>query len=248
MEKYSNYFAHSEQGGRDNNEDLCYLESLNNGKYLLAMVCDGVGGEAAGEVAAYIAVNQLAKYLKDCTDISLDTLRSGLIAANNAIIEEQRNPRQAHMCTCVSACIISPETNELHICHVGDTRIYALCNNGIELAKLTKDHSFVGRLLDEGLIFEAEGMLYPKRNRIDRCLGSRQLSWFDDYIYAITIPLEGIDRLLLCSDGFYDVVRSDEMKIILAKGDSPEATAKTLVMDAYDKGSHDNISVIIIDK
>lgn len=247
MKQY-NYFALSEQGRRDNNEDLCYLESLVNGKYLLAMVCDGVGGEDAGEVAADIAVNQLAKYLKDCTDISLDTLRSGLIAANNAIIEEQRNPRQAHMCTCVSACVVSPETNELHICHVGDTRIYKYHKEYNEITKLTRDHSFVGRMYDEGLITEHEAMTHPKRNRIDRCLGSRQLTWFDDYIYAVTIHLDDIDRLLLCSDGLYDVVCSNGMKNILAKGDSPEATAKTLVMDAYDKGSHDNISVIIIDK
>ena len=199
-------------------------------------------------MASDIAVTQLTKYLKDCADISLDTLRAGFIAANNSIIERQSNPRQAHMCTCVSACIISPDTNELHICHAGDTRVYAYNHEQNEITKLTLDHSPVGRLYDEGMITEHEAMIHPKRNRIDRCLGSRQLSWFDDYIYAITIPLEGIDRLLLCSDGFYDVVRSDEMKIILAKGDSPEATAKTLVKDAYDKGSHDNISVIIIDK
>lgn len=249
MEQYNNYYALSDQGRRENNEDLCHVESLADGKYLLAIVCDGVGGELAGEVASDIAAKQLAKYLKDCTEISLDTLRIGLIAANNDIIEvQQYNPRQLHMCTCVSACVISPDTNELHICHVGDTRIYGYNKEKDELTKLTLDHSFVGRLYEEGLITEQEAMTHPKRNRIDRCLGSHQLSWFEDYIYAVTIPLEGIARLLLCSDGLYDKVCSNEMKAILAKGDSPEATAKTLVKDAYDKCSHDNISVIIIDK
>lgn len=248
MKKDSNYFAHSDQGRRDTNEDLAYLESLVNGKYLLAMVCDGVGGEAAGEVAADIAVNQLVKYLQDCTDISLDTLRSGLIAANNAIIEEQRNPRQAHMCTCISVCIISPETNELHICHVGDTRIYGYNKEKYEIAKLTKDHSFVGRLLDEGLISEDKAMLHPKRNRINRCLGSRQLSWFDDYIFSASISLDKVDRLLLCSDGLYEVVSSEMMIHILKSEETPEAAAKTLVEKAYNEGSTDNISVIIIDK
>lgn len=242
------YFLISEQGLRDNNEDCVHVEMIAGGSDILAVIADGVGGENAGEVASMVTCKVISEYLAHLDNVGLEDLRMAVTAANNDIIELQKNPRYENMETVVSACVISPKTNAIHICHVGDTRIYALCNNGTELSKLTKDHSFIGRLLDEGLITEAEGIHHPKRNRIDRCLGSRQLSWFDDYIYAITIPLEGIDRLLLCSDGFYDVVRSDEMKIILAKGDSPEATAKTLVKDAYDKGSHDNISVIIIDK
>lgn len=248
MKSYNDYNAWSIQGRRDNNEDLCHLESLSNEKYLFAVVCDGVGGEAAGEVASYIAVKQLVEYLKSFNDISLDTLRSGFISANNDIIKQQSNPRQAHMCTCVSACVVSPETNELHICHVGDTRIYAYNKENAEITKLTRDHSFVGRLYDEGLIKEHEAISHPKRNRIDRCLGSRQLSWFDDYIYAVTVSPDKADRLLLCSDGLYDVVCSDEMKSILVMDASPEITAKVLVDKAFDNGSHDNISVIIIDK
>lgn len=249
MKSYNNYFVWSIKGRRENNEDLCHLETFDDGKYLLAVVCDGVGGEVAGEVASYIAVKKLAEYLRSDSDINLDTLRSGLIAANNAIImEQQYNPHQAHMCTCVSACVVSPETNELHICHVGDTRIYSYSKERATITKLTRDHSFVGRMYDEGLISEHEAMINPNRNRIDRCLGSRQLSWFDDYIYSVTSSLDEVDRLLICSDGLYDVVSSNEMKSIIAMGESPELTAKALVTKAYIQGSHDNISVIIIDK
>lgn len=242
------YFSVSEQGRRENNEDLCLTEPLADGKYLLAVICDGVGGENGGEVASYIAAKTLRDYLTEYRSINIEMLRMGLIAANNAIIELQTNPRYEHMSTCVSSCILSPGTNELHICHVGDTRVYAYNRKSGKLSKLTADHSYVGHIYDTGKITERQAMNHPKRNRIDRCLGACRLSYFDDYIYAVTIPLEKIDRLLLCSDGLYDIVSSEEMKQVLVAEESPEIAAEILINKALSKGSHDNISTIVINR
>ncbi len=240
------YFPISEQGLRDNNEDYCRVESISDGSDVLAIIADGVGGENAGEVASMVTCKGIAEYLAHMENISLDDLRMAVTTANNDVIELQKNPRYENMATVVSACVISPKDNVIHICHVGDTRIYALWNDGIELSKLTKDHSFVGRQFDEGLISEREAMLHPKRNRIDKCIGSRPLTYFSDYLFATSFELTKFNRILLCSDGVYDVVSSSEIRSILVQNPDATKAAGELVKRALEFGSHDNISVIVI--
>jgi len=238
----------SEKGLRDNNEDLCQVEPLLNDKYLLALVCDGVGGENAGEVAAYIAKKTFKDYLSRYQEISLEIFRMGVIAANNAIVEQQINPRYERMGTCMSVCVLSPETEKLFICHVGYTRIFSYSKASNEITKLTLDHSYVGKMYDERLITEQQAMNHPKRNRISLCLGSHPLSYFDDYVYSVEISLKDIDRLILISDGVSDVVKFMEMKNLLADIQSPEPAATSLVETALEHGSQDNISAIVINK
>lgn len=240
------YFPISEQGLRDNNEDYCLVESISDGSDILAIIADGVGGENAGEVASMVTCKGIAEYLAHMDNIGLEDLRMAMTTANNDVIELQKNPRYENMATVVSACVISPKNNAIHICHVGDTRIYALCNDGIELSKLTIDHSFVGRLFDEGLISEREAMLHPKRNRIDKCIGSRPLTYFSDYLFATSFELTKFNRILLCSDGVYDVVSSSEICSILVQNPDATKAAGELVKKALELGSHDNISAIVI--
>ena len=187
------YFPISEQGLRDNNEDYCLVETISGGSDVLAIIADGVGGENAGEVASMVTCKAISEYLALLDNIGLDDLRMAVTTANNDVIELQKNPRYENMATVVSACVISPKDNVIHICHVGDTRIYALCNDGAELSKLTKDHSFVGRLFDEGL-----------------------------------------------------VVSSSEIHSILVHNPDAKKAAEELVKRAFDFGSHDNISAIVI--
>ena len=240
------YFPISEQGLRDNNEDYCLVDSISDGSDVLAIIADGVGGENAGEVASMVTCKAISEYLAHLDNIGLEDLRMAVTTANNDVIELQKNPRYENMATVVSACVISPKDNVIHICHVGDTRIYALCSDGIELSKLTKDHSFVGRLFDEGLISEREAMLHPKRNRIDKCIGSRPLTYFSDYLFATSFELTKFNRILLCSDGVYDVVSSSEIHSILVHNPDAKKAAEELVKRAFEFGSHDNISAIVI--
>lgn len=240
------YFPLSEQGLRDNNEDYCHVEMLAGGSDVLAIVADGVGGQNAGKVASMVTCRAISEFLAQLNNIGLEDLRMSMTTANNDVIELQKNPRYENMATVVSACVISPKDNVIHICHVGDTRIYALCSDGIELSKLTKDHSFVGRLFDEKIISETEYMHHPKRNRIDKCIGSRPLNYFSDYLFAASFELAKFSRLLLCSDGLYDVVSSSDIHSILTQNPCTKKAAEELVKRALESGSHDNISAIVI--
>ncbi|MCM1450320.1 MAG: serine/threonine-protein phosphatase [Clostridiales bacterium] len=240
------YSALSIQGLRDNNEDLCHVEYLADGRYLLAAVCDGVGGENGGEIAAYIAVKVLVNTLRENNEINLETLQMATVEANNAIIEQQMNPLYDRMGTCLSACVLSLETKEMFICHVGDTRIYSYGGATDEIKKLTPDHSYNGKLYDDGLITEQQAMGSPKRNRISRCLGSQILNYCDDYIYVTKLPMDGIDHLLLVSDGVHDVVSSPEIKEVLVSKHIPHSAAENLIQMAIRQGSRDNVSAIVI--
>lgn len=240
------YFPISELGLRDNNEDYCHVEMIAGGSDILAIIADGVGGENAGEVASMVTCKVISEYLAHLDVISLEDLRMAVTAANNDVIELQKNPRYENMATVVSACVISLKDNVIHICHVGDTRIYALSHKGTELTKLTKDHSFVGRLFDEGVISEREAMTHPKRNRIDKCIGSRPLDYFSDYLYLASFDIKDFDSIVLCTDGVYDVVSSSEIHSVLVHNRSAKAAAQDLVKRAIECGSHDNVSAIVI--
>lgn len=241
------YFSLSEQGLRDNNEDYCLVELIADGSNLLAIIADGVGGEMAGEVASMVTCRVISDYLGPLRSVGLEQLRMAVVAANNSVIELQKNPRYEHMATVVSACIISPDDNVIHICHVGDTRIYSLGHTNMGLSKLTEDHSLVGRLFDDGMITEDEAMFHPKRNRIDKCIGSRLLDYFTDYLYVTSFPLTDIKKIFLCTDGLYDVVSSDVIRTILVRDSSADVAVSNLVELALKNGSRDNISAVLID-
>jgi len=234
----------SEQGRRDNNEDACIALMLCE-RYSLFVVIDGVGGEEAGEVAASIACETISSYFAEMDKITLDDLKMSVVTANNNIIDMQSNPRQRHMSCVLTACIVDLSEGLIHICHVGDTRLYTL-NNDTKLQKITPDHSWVGRLLDSGQITEEEARNHKRRNIINRALGMQRLDYFTEYLYTDTITTESLQQIMLCSDGVYDVLSSEAIRTILINEFSTEDIVKTLVETALEKGSHDNISAISI--
>lgn len=234
----------SEQGLRENNEDACVAMTLNE-KYALFVVIDGVGGEEAGEVASSIAASTLSYYFTRMDIITLDDLKMSVVTANNNIIDMQTNPRQSHMSCVLTACILDLSAEVIHICHVGDTRLYTL-DSDKGLHKITPDHSWVGRLLDSGQISEEEARSHNHRNVINRALGLQRLDYFTDYLYTGTITTKGLRQIMLCSDGVYDGLHHEAIQTILDGEDSSENIVKALVGNALKMGSHDNISAISI--
>lgn len=234
----------SEQGLRDNNEDACVALTLSE-RYALFVVIDGVGGEEAGEVAASITSETISSYFAGLDNITLDDLKMSVVTANNNIIDMQANPRQRHMSCVLTACIVDTCAGLIHICHVGDTRLYTLDDDNT-LHKITPDHSWVGRLLDAGQISEEEARNHKRRNIINRALGLQRLDYFTEYLFTETITTEGLQQIMLCSDGVYDVLSSESIQTILGGKDSSENIVKTLVGKALKNGSHDNISAISI--
>src|SRR5579871_4723531 len=179
---------------RKNNEDRFYVDPERG----IFAVIDGVGGHAAGETAAGVAVEVLRERLERQTGTPEERIREAITLANNEIFRlSKTKPEWAGMACVLTVALI--EDDIATIGHVGDTRLYFLRAGEIE--KITHDHSPVGEREDHGEISEAEAMRHARRNEIFRDVGSSertpQESGFIE-IETCLMPPDGL--LLLCSD------------------------------------------------
>jgi serine/threonine protein phosphatase PrpC len=226
---------------RATNEDRIYVD----GEQGIFLVVDGLGGHAAGEMAAQLAVNVIARELKPAAADVPGQVRRAITIANNEIYElSRRNPDCAGM-GCVLTLAVVHE-GAVTAGHVGDSRLYLVWNG--HLRKLTSDHSPVGEQEDLGEMTEAEAMLHPRRHEVFRDLGSRaRQAGEEDFIEIKSFPLQPSAALFLCTDGLSDVLTSAEIGAIIDtyQGDAGEV-ARSLVRAAKERGGADNISVVFI--
>lgn len=217
---------------RDHNEDSLVVTPP------LYVVCDGMGGHAAGEVASEIAVDVIAQSAPDHANAS--ALGQAVEEANLAIIKAAREGmgRAGMGCTCTAAIL---EKDRLVIAQVGDSRAYLLHHG--KLQQLTRDHSLVADLIEAGQITEAEARVHPQRSVITRALGSDPRTAPD----LFEISVEAGDRLLLCSDGLSTMLEDSQIEKILATSDDPQRCAAQLVNEAIGRGGYDNVTVIVVD-
>jgi len=217
---------------REHNEDSLIVHPP------LYAVADGMGGHAAGEVASEIAVDILARNASLITDADalIDTART----INQAIIKAARDGLGSPgMGTTLTAAIL--DGKRLLIAQVGDSRAYLLHDKTLQ--QLTRDHSYVGELLAGGHISPSEAASHPKRSVITRALGSDPKTEADIYELEATVG----DRLLICSDGLYGMVPSEEIKAILMAEADPQTACDALIQAARDGGGLDNISAVVVD-
>ena len=203
------------------------------------IVADGMGGHKGGEVASRITVDHLCNEFKVAgSDTSPAVfLERSINGANEAVSSKAKEGADFEgMGTTVVAVIIKDE--EAHIAHVGDSRVYIFRNG--QPYFMTKDHSFVQDLVDQGLISEEEAEDHPKKNRILQAIGTGSIK--PD---ITTLKLYKGDQILLCSDGLSGEVRDLEM-ITELKSSNPMDGCKSLVRLANDRGGPDNITVIAI--
>ena len=214
---------------RDHNEDA-YLCDPEKG---LALIADGMGGHAAGEVASEITV-------KTFTELNpgADKLVATAMASHQRIIAHaEANPESRGM---GSALVVAEfDKNEVSICWVGDSRAY-LFNQANGLSPLTRDHSYVQWFLTNGQITEHQARIHPERNLVTQCLGVsppqpelNRVSW------------RARDIVLLCSDGLTDEVDDATIAAILHQSQPLEATARQLIEAALDRGGKDNITIVL---
>jgi serine/threonine protein phosphatase PrpC len=224
---------------RAKNEDSAnFYEDDIMGIYVIA---DGMGGYNSGEIASSMAVNEVLLNLKSITNFDNPEaiMRKAIENANNIIYKaSMENENQSGMGTTITACLLI--NKELIVGHVGDSSCYYIGDKG--LYKLTKDHSLVQQLIDSGSITETEALNHPNKNIITRALGTNNFVDVDIYRQ----PLNGIDKILLCTDGLSNFVTSDEMYKIIINNDYNEA-CKELIQLGKDKGSRDNLSVIVFE-
>lgn len=226
---------------RGNNEDR-YLCDPARGVYA---VVDGMGGEAAGEHAAEIAVHMLRARLERPTGSTADRIREAIAVANNEIYESARaNPEWAGMACVLTVAVV--ENGRATVGHVGDTRLYLLTPGKIR--KITRDHSPVGEREDRGELTERDAMRHPRRNEVYRDVGSAPRRPDDrDFIDIAEVPLAQDCALLLASDGLTDLVPAAEIREIVEKhaGD-PAAAVGTLIAAANAAGGKDNITAVLV--
>lgn len=217
---------------REHNEDSLVVAPP------LYVVCDGMGGHAAGEVASEIAVDVVAQRAPRTADAA--ALGQAVEEANLAIIKAAREGvgRAGMGCTCTAAIL---DKERLVIAQVGDSRAYLLHQGRIQ--QLTRDHSLVTDLIEAGQITPAEARVHPQRSVITRALGSDPRTEPD----LFELNVETGDRLLLCSDGLCTMLEDDRIEDILNSAADPQRCAAQLVNEANSLGGYDNTTVIVVD-
>ena len=203
----------------------------------LFVVADGMGGHKAGDVASEVAVNTVQALAPTTPDI--DLLGRAVEAANHAVITESQKAGRDGMGTTMTACIVKGE--QLALAHVGDSRAYLL--HAGKLQQITRDHSWVADMVEQGRLTPQEARVHPNRSVITRALGSDPFMKPD--LYEITAS-EG-DRLLLCSDGLCSMVEDGDIQSVLARVRDPQQCAAALVKEAIAAGGSDNVTVIVVD-
>lgn len=216
---------------RDHNEDRFLVRPP------LFVVADGLGGQAAGEVAAQLLVDQLATLSEAPTG---SELIRGIEAADRAIsaAAAAHSDRRGMSTTCVALLFAG---GQVQVAHVGDSRAYRL-RAGV-LTRLTEDHSVVAELVRGGLIDEAQAEVDDRRHILTQALGSdHRIS-----VSSTSVALEAGDRFLLCSDGLSAQVAESEIEAVLRDQGDVGLAADELVRRANAAGGVDNVTVIVTD-
>ncbi|MEO8704585.1 MAG: protein phosphatase 2C domain-containing protein [Kofleriaceae bacterium] len=237
---------------REHNEDAHFFDS-DAGVFL---VCDGMGGHAAGEVASALAIqtirenwsDEATRMLADAWLASgepeakkqlLSGIRAGALAAHDAILDEasQDDAKTGMGTTLVGAVIVG---NELVFAHAGDSRAY-LVRDGIAM-QLTEDHTLLARLLAAGIDVDVSGEGARFRSMLTNALGIGN----ECRVSVFVVPLADGDRFLLCSDGVSEYVKEAEVGEVLTKQPSPARAAQRLIDLALDRGGGDNATAIVV--
>lgn len=232
------YAARSDVGlVRSNNQDSGYA-----GPHLL-VVADGMGGHAGGDVASSLAIGELAPLDGEShgADDALDQLARAIESAHQRLLERvTEEPELTGMGTTVSALLRSG--NRFAVAHIGDSRTYLL-RDGV-LTQLTRDHSFVQTLVDQGRLTREEAEHHPRRSVLMRVLSDLVEDAEPDLSVREARPGE---RYLLCTDGLSGVVSFETLQETLAQGLDPAGTCEQLVQFALRGGAPDNVTCVVAD-
>lgn len=226
---------------RTQNEDR-YLLDPDRGIYA---VIDGVGGHAAGERAAELALSIIRERLQRQTGTPEDRLREAIALANNEIYRLSRTRAEWNGMACVLTVALVEE-EIVTVGHVGDSRLYLLRPGSIR--KVTHDHSPVGEREDRGEITELEAMRHARRNEIYRDVGSGERNPDDPgFIESTSFSMPSDGALLLCSDGLTDLVTSAEIRAGIERYmPDLDGAVHALIDAANHAGGKDNITAVIV--
>ena len=231
---------------RDNNEDrYAYWEPDADEEFArkgrLAVVADGMGGHEGGQEASRIAVEAIEEIFAETSGADPQSLLvNGFQIAHERILEYAEGHPELHgMGTTATAIAILG--NQLYYAHVGDSRLYLV--RGQSISRLTNDHSYVGRLVQNGVISSEEAETHPQRHILTAALGAGAETSPDTPQHPIA--LQKGDVLVLCTDGLWSLLTEDEIQSAVAGHELPEA-CQAMVKMTKDRGGPDNITVQLI--
>ena len=225
---------------RQQNQDAYAVKLLEDGR-VVALVCDGMGGARAGNVASTMAVERfMEEFLKPGQD-GPDEERMGHAAsvANQVVYE-----RSVHDADCAGmgttlVAVLAGE-REAVILNEGDSRCYHIDRDGIIL--VTRDHSLVEDLVERGELTREQARTHPHKNLITRALGAEPVLMAD----CFRQPMAEGDYLLLCSDGLSNVVNEQEMLYEVIHGGGDERCCRRLLNIALSRGAPDNVTAVLV--
>lgn len=223
---------------RERNEDRLHIDAARG----LLVVVDGMGGQAAGEVAADTTLSRLLERLKRRNGSPEDRVREAIASANNEIARlAGENPAWVGMGCVVTLALV--EEGVVTVGHVGDSRLYRF--HAGRLDKVTHDHSPIGMREDRGELSEGDAMSHPRRNEVYRSLGSEPRGPRDeDFIEVVRFRFEREDAILICSDGLTDLVPSSEIARVVQEYAGDARTLVQRLVDAANvAGGKDNVTV-----
>jgi protein phosphatase len=237
---------------RHHNED----QFLIRDDLSLYVVADGMGGHAAGEVAADLAVREVERVVEATRDyedatwpqewdphlsLNANRLAQAIVSAHRRVtgaVEVDTGLRG--MGATIVAALLDPNRSELTVAHVGDSRAYLYRKHAIEL--ITSDHSWVHEQVMAGLLSEEAARNHPLKNVVTRALGGSQ----EPNVDIAERELSTDDLLLLCSDGLNTMLSDAEINGVLEREDGLKDVARAMVAEANRKGGLDNITVILV--
>ncbi len=240
---------------RSHNEDvLLTFESTFEGDdplepFGLFIIADGMGGHQAGEIASSLAARIVANHLirdvympylvhgtRHADQVPLaEALQNAVEAANQAVHEQVPGSGTTLTCTLVI-------DSRAYVGHVGDTRAYLYYNQ--QLTQITKDHSYVDKLVELGQLTAEAAAVHPGRNVLYRAVGQGDQLEID--LHLIDLPIGS--RLLLCCDGLWGMLSDAVIQAILASAQTPQDACTELIAAANEAGGRDNITAIIVER
>lgn len=233
---------------RTMNQDSLFagpVGTLDGKEAVLCLVCDGMGGAKAGDLASATAREKFVESIKNDVAAGNGNFRvimaDAADRANRAILELAKgNPDYRGMGTTLVAALLCGDKTT--VVNVGDSRCYIIKNN--EIKQITKDHSLVEDMIDKGELSREQAWKHPRKNLITRAVGTELHVQCDTF----EVELDEGDYLLLCSDGLSNIVNAQEMLFEVLYGDSNDTAAERMMNIALGRNASDNVTVVLLSK
>ena len=228
---------------RRENQDACAYQTIDEDN-AWGVVCDGMGGARAGDIASRIGVEVFREHMEKYYDSkeeeksSGEELKSAVDEGNEAILfVANRNKEYFGMGTTLVGAML--QGTKVSVINIGDSRAYHISEEAIQ--RVTRDHSIVEVLVERGNITPEEARQHPQKNLITRALGTSKTAEADLY----EIVLQSGDWLLLCSDGLINEVPDDEIAAEIRNAITPEEACRNLLETVLDRGAPDNVTILL---